>query len=128
MPTETVSDGSSGSAVAETFRVVAWGTARELAFTLALLVAAAAGVALIVPVDTTSSYANDEGGEPTGLPLHCGSVVMPEGGWKSTVDHEACTDARTQRLGYAGLGLAGAVAIATFTVMVPSRQKRDEES
>ncbi|WP_369390180.1 hypothetical protein AB5J72_22960 [Streptomyces sp. CG1] len=99
-------------------------SARELAFTVVILLALASAVALFYPINFSATYADYEGAEVT-TDLHCGSVISSTGETMHSEERQECAIARTQRIGYAGLGLAGAVALTAFTVVLPPRRARN---
>lgn len=82
--------------------------AQELRIFLIVVLAAGAVFALLFPVKPSNTYGIFD--ERT-RNFSCGSVVFPKGPFE-----ERCSMAHTQRLGFAGLGLAGAFVLTAVAL------------
>ncbi|MGW7410336.1 hypothetical protein ACWGI9_42855 [Streptomyces sp. NPDC054833] len=91
---------------------------------LTVLLAVVAGFMLLIPADFHETVVRSSGLQQT-LSLKCGSVISPhaeatEDGYSSY--RGQCTAQRTQRAGYAGLALAGALVSTAVGVLVQRRK------
>ncbi|MGW5733193.1 MULTISPECIES: hypothetical protein [Streptomyces] len=96
--------------------------------TAALIVVAV--LALLMPVDFNETVERSSGSQRS-LSLECGSVISPHAG-KTEEGFSSypgqCTAQRTQRVGYAGLALTGALVVMAVGAAVQRRKSRPAES
>ncbi|MGW1197455.1 hypothetical protein ACWD4B_16695 [Streptomyces sp. NPDC002536] len=92
---------------------------------LLVVLAAGAVLALLMPVNFEKTYGVSD---KQTWKLECGSVVFPREKVGAATYNFDCAVARTQRLGYAGLSLAGAVVVTAICLAKQvSRRKGSAE-
>lgn len=109
---------------AEVSRKARAGTEHLVWAGLTVLLAVVAGCMLLLPVDFHET-AESSGGPDKSVTLTCGSVVSPHA--ERTDDgfsryRGQCTARRTQRAGYAGLTLTGALVVLAVGLAARRRQ------
>ncbi|WKU45076.1 hypothetical protein Q3V23_13905 [Streptomyces sp. VNUA116] len=85
--------------------------AHQARLVLLSLLAVCAVLVLLIPINFEKSYGIFD---KETRKLECGSVIFPQEKAGATTYNADCAVARSRHLGYAGLCLAGAVAVTAF--------------